>query len=331
MTANRCFFLWLGILALASQHATAQSTQSHVVTSGPVELTVELDRVRARVAEPVELRLQVDAPQGTSITFPATRESLGSFSILRVSEVSDLPIEQSTTDRRTKMTIEMESLESGNWQIPELKVLYRLPDGYTDVVTQRDGTLTTEPMTVQILSVLSDDEQPNQFRDIKDIATLPTELNRGSSGRWWVVGAVCGVGGLIACLVWLMRRPAEPPAKWALAEIEQIEAAYDQKRMEVGQAYTKLDWVLRQYLEAQLAIPATSLSGSELIRSLADSPYPDSAQQRLRRFVSESDELKFSGRMHLGPQHDESPFDSVRAIVHETSDDVFKQPDREAA
>ena len=109
-------------------------------------------------------------------------------------------------------------------------------------------------------------------------------------------------------------------------EIELIESEYDQESINIGQVYAELSSVIRGFLEAQLAIPATAQSSTELISGLPTDRCPDAAQRRLERFMTEADEMKFSGKLTLGVQQDESPFDSIRTIIRETSQHETSQP-----
>ncbi len=181
-------------------------------------------------------------------------------------------------------------------------------------------------MSIQILSTLEESEQPTQFRDIKETAELPLAEASHPNRLWFTIAAALLAGAAAGLVLWSRRGQRPPPARWALAEVDQIESGYEEKTVDVANAYSRLSTVLREYLEAEMAFPATSLSSQELVSELSDSACPESAKRRLQQFVGESDELKFSGRLHLGYRQDESPFDSIRAIIRETSGVSF-QPD----
>ncbi len=125
-----CCILFVMIASPQPAPAQPPSPQRHVVAEGPVEMTVELDKVDARIADPIMLRVQVDAPRGTLITFPLVDDKVGQFSVIDADTVRDLPLQGVTETRRWIATIELESLESGELKIPPLEVLYRLPDSF---------------------------------------------------------------------------------------------------------------------------------------------------------------------------------------------------------
>ena len=186
-------------------------------------------------------------------------------------------------------------------------------------------------MSIQVISVLEESEDPTQFRDIKGTTVLPSNEVAPTNRLWFTLGAVLLACATAGWVLWSRRKRRPPPRLWALGEVDRIESEYRQKSVDVASAYSRLSTVLREYLEAELALPATSFSSEELVNELSNSACPESAKQRLKQFVSDSDELKFSGRLRLGSADNESPFDSMRAIIRETSEFADRADDREPA
>ena len=108
-----CCVIFIVFSSLPLASAQQPASLRHVVADGPVEMTVELDKVEARIADPIMLRLQVDAPAGTLITFPLVSETIGRFTVIETDTIRNLPLEGVTARRRSTARIELESLESG--------------------------------------------------------------------------------------------------------------------------------------------------------------------------------------------------------------------------
>jgi hypothetical protein len=174
--------------------------------------------------------------------------------------------------------------------------------------------------------VLNDQDSPTEFRDIKAAQPLPTVTPKPSNLRWIAAGIGIGISTMACLLVWSRRRRRPAADKWALREIGLIESQYNESSINISQVYSQLSSLIRRFLEAQLVIPATAQSSTELISELPADGCPDAVKQRLERFMSEADQLKFSGRVSLGMQQDESPFDSIRTIIRETSQHETLQP-----
>src|SRR6188472_3666925 len=62
-----------------------------VVADGPVRVTARIDKGTARVAEPIQLVLDVEAPRGARIELPAKANRLGDFEVRHSSETKDIP------------------------------------------------------------------------------------------------------------------------------------------------------------------------------------------------------------------------------------------------
>src|SRR5690348_9183805 len=76
-------------LAFAATDA-APSLQTET-SDGPVKVTAHINTASARVAEPVQLVLQVDAPRGARIELPAKADRLGPFEVRRSERTMDIP------------------------------------------------------------------------------------------------------------------------------------------------------------------------------------------------------------------------------------------------
>src|SRR3954452_6964725 len=71
--------------------AEAVSAFQSVVADGPVKVTARIDKGSARVAEPIQLVLEVEAPRGTRVELPAKVNRLGDFEVRRSEQTNDIP------------------------------------------------------------------------------------------------------------------------------------------------------------------------------------------------------------------------------------------------
>src|SRR3954463_16590670 len=60
-------------------------------SDGPVKVTARISATSARVAEPIQFVLEVDAPRGTRIELPAKAERLGDFEVRHSERTIDIP------------------------------------------------------------------------------------------------------------------------------------------------------------------------------------------------------------------------------------------------
>ena len=75
--------------------------------------------------------------------------------------------------------------------------------------------------------------------------------------------------------------------------------------------------MLRRFLEQELGFPATAMSSAELSEELSTRACPAPTIARLTQFLSEADEVKFSGRSRPHLSLTDSPAACVREIVQQ--------------
>jgi hypothetical protein len=182
------------------------------------------------------------------------------------------------------------------------------------------GTIRSQPIAVEVTSVLAEQEDPSNFRDIKDAIAAP-QATPGRSRWLWPSAAGMLVLALIAVVFRYAGRRRPAPQVWASGEVDRIESEYQSNAINLGQAYVQLSSVIRTFLEAQLSIPASSQSSEELWSELGRASCPPSVSERLQRFMADADKLKFSGRLDVAREQAESPFDAIRAVINQTSGD----------
>src|SRR6476659_3075912 len=101
----------------------ARALQS-IVTDGPVKVTTRVDKGTARVAEPIQLVLEVEAPRGTRIEMPGKINRLGEFDVRRIEKTDDIPSATGADKRTWILRATLESIKTGALEVPTLDVHY---------------------------------------------------------------------------------------------------------------------------------------------------------------------------------------------------------------
>ncbi|QDU89713.1 hypothetical protein Pla175_31080 [Pirellulimonas nuda] len=306
--------------------AAEAAPQQSVVRRGPVTLRVSVDKQAAQVAEPVRLELEVRAPRGTLVELPRLPERLGAFEVRGRRLLRDLPAEGDAQGRLWVLRATLETLETGPQQVPALDA---------QVATGEPGatfeTIRSEPIAVQITSVLEDRADPTKFRDIKDAVDLaaPSE----PSGRWlvWTL-AGAGVAATLALTAVLLakRRRGPSPSAWALGQIDDLRQLPADDRAGAEMIYDELIEVVREYFELEFGTPTRARTSAELLAAAAHgAELGQTPRRRLASLVSAADDVKFARGGVGGPQllqafEDASAFvlecERRRAAARETSD-----------
>ena len=102
--------------------ADAAPTLKSEASDGPVKVTARISTASARVAEPVQLVLEVDAPRGARIELPAKADRLGDFEVRHSERTMDIPSAAQADQRSWIVRATLESLKTGELTIPSLGV-----------------------------------------------------------------------------------------------------------------------------------------------------------------------------------------------------------------
>jgi hypothetical protein len=284
-----------------------------VVTDGPVKLTTSIDKGTARVAEPINLLLEVEAPPGTRLEMPAKMNRLGEFDVRRMEQSNDFPSANGADKRTWILRATLESIKTGALEVPALEVHYT-----TDAKSSTFKTLSTAQIPIHITSVLENRADPTRFRDIKQ--TVDVRVPEKPSRTWilWTGGGIASaVAGLLLIVTVVRRRQRRPsPAAWAIETIKALE------QLNVSQTgaealFNEVVDVLREFFELEFNVPTLPKTTREFLADASlEVGLPEIARKRLEWIASVADEIKFA-RLAVGEQHLVHAFAQARAFVAE--------------
>ena len=301
----------------ASQRG-AQSEPPQIIRDGQVEMRLEADPITARIAEPIQLRLIFDAPAGSQVTMPVIGPAFGQLEVVDQRLIKELPIDGDPTRRRWILLVTLESIESGEFTMPSMEILYRLAEDAEDTAsraTQR--SVRSLPFVIEVTSLLGENPDPTNFRDIKDAMETPASEPPDNFSKWVITGIGLSALALLGGLWWWRRDRTPIPIEWASQEIARIDSLLASDSITSSDGYAALSDVLRRFLEQELGIPATAMSSEELREELTSRSCPPPTIARLTQFLAEADEVKFSGRSRPTDSRTDSPASCLREIVQQ--------------
>jgi hypothetical protein len=163
----------------------------------------------------------------------------------------------------------------------------------TDSLTD---TLRTEPVPLQVLSVL-----PSDSVDIRDIKP---PFSAGRPSLWWLWTLLAllaaGLGGFVA-VRWLRRhkaaRPAPPPPppyEEAMEALRVLELQNLLRQGLVREHVFRLSEILKRYVERRYSINAQEFTTEEVLTWLHESDLARPARSSAEWFMRESDPVKFA-------------------------------------
>ena len=306
--------------------AQPEHSAQHKVREG-VRMTLEADRQIMGVADRLRLTLSVEAPTDITVTLPETTDMLGPFRVQSQTPTGPLPHTPQTQQWRQDYILEADA--AGEQTIPALTISFRRQDAAEDVASQ---PLSTDPMTINVISILPDDAD---VAAPKDIAPPVTLLRRGLPTWVWIVAA--GLAGLgIAMLIgwWYRQRqrsrivavPPQPAHVFALQALQRLEQQNLIGQRQIEPFYVQLSAILRHYIEWRFRLRAPEQTTEEfLAAAMTSGGLIATHRDALRAFLQHCDLVKFA--RHEPTSDDmQRTFDSAKTFVNQTADDEVMVP-----
>jgi hypothetical protein len=268
------------LLVLASAWATA--------AEGPVA-TAAASKSEVKVGEAFVVEVTASGPEGTVWTFP---EQAGSdaVEIRRAAPATDPEASASPPPHVGRYQAAVFAL--GEVELPAIPVKYRLRDG-------SEGEVSTPPLPLRIVSVLSKDPGEQKLADIHG----PLALAIGPA--FWI-----GLGALALLLLalaawWRRRRRRAHAASPALARdlspdaeareaLARLAASGLRERGDYRAFYIALTEIAKRYLERRLEAPILEMTSAEMVLFLRDHALGRGLTPVVRDLAAAADQVKFA-------------------------------------
>ena len=301
-------FAMLGLFI--SSQAVANNPAVPLLKNAKVEATVT--KTDVQIAEPFQLELTVTAPSGTRVSLPAIGDRLGEFDVLDSQDLADIPSDTSAGQRIWKRQLSLESIVAGDLQVPELEI--------QTVNGTESQTLSTQPISVRVLSVLEGRADPTQFRDIQSVVDVSVPQPESYSWVWWAAGGMGIASFAVASIAIVARRKTWlSPVEWAEQELDALQSSEAMQANDSETISQELSTVLRDFLELQFEISTPVQTTNELLSDVNHRKIlqPELAK-RFSKLFAIADEAKFAG-LNLTESQLNKVFDEARSVINEAS------------
>jgi len=322
--------LLLGILILSFSGCSKRSgsgsdSQSFAIDeafdSGPLQVHVRVDANSVSIAETLTLELEATVEEGYDVTMPRVDSVLQHFGILDWDNLGNR-LNQDNSQVET-YRYRLEPFLSGTYDIPAFTF------EFTDVNTPDTvHTLETEPIPVEITSLLGEDRENLTIADIEEVVDIPRER----SYAWaWGLGILLLLGAGLGLWLYVKgRRPVEVMRLFKPAH----ELAYERLRVlvaddliEAGQIkafYERISNILRHYIEDRFRVRAPEQTTEEFLHALSQTDaLPADDKAGLGEFLESCDLVKFA-RHEPQTEHIQKTFDLVKSFIEKTKSDAHK-------
>lgn len=288
---------------------------------GPLSVHVRIDKGKLTIAETLLLELEATVGPGYEARMPKVDAVLEHFGILDWNNLGN----KLDKDNNVVSTYRyrLEPFLSGKYEIPAFTF------EFVDVNSPETNTykLDTEPIEVEVTSLLGEDRARLSIEDIEDVVEMPRE----SSLWWvWVLLAVCIVGAAGAWLLLRRKRAMElirifrPAHEVAYARLRALVKEDLLKAGRVKEFYERISSILRHYIEDRFDLRAPERTTEEFLAELARSDLLGVGDKdSLGEFLTHCDLVKFA-KHHPTNEQIQRTFDLVKKFIEKTKSEERK-------
>ncbi len=288
---------------------------------GPLTVHVRADKSTITIAETLLLELEAAIQPGYEVQMPKVDKVLESFGIVDWDNLGEKLDEDGNVVSSYQYSLE--PFLSGTYPVPAFTFEFH------DVNSPEENKyqLTTEPIEIEVTSLLEDQRAELEIEDIQGVVEMPKE----PSYWWaWLLGAIA-VAAVPGAWLWLRRRRVK--------ELVRIfkpahEIAYERLRLlvekdlvgagRIKEFYERISDILRHYIEHRFSLRAPESTTEEFLYELANTNVlPESDKENLVRFLQHCDLVKFARHEPTNEQIQET-FDLVKAFIEKTKSDERK-------
>lgn len=285
---------------------------------GPVSATLTLSASRITTAQRIEARLEVMAPEGSTVKLPHAGAAVGEFTLVGVTAAE--PTVASDGRIVHGETYLLEPFLDGTYALGPLKFIYTTGPGRAS----RTAEIPPEPISIEVASVLAGGEDIPDIKDIAPLAELPPDRTL------WLAAALAAaaVAVLGAVLIVLRRRrrlAPQPPAESlsddeiALGELAVLLSEDLIQAGRIDEFYTRLTDILRRYVERRFGFHAPVQTTEQFLATIRNADaFGDVHRALLGAFLARCDLVKFASD-RPGAEAIEGAVSSCRQFITETA------------
>ena len=266
------------------------------------EISIRADRSSVQIADPFEVVIQVTASENASVRFSTVPPQHGPFEVIDHRDLLGVPSEANNGTANWTRRLTLETLETGELQVPSIEVMVR-NEGKPPL------RVATEPLSIEVASVLEPASDPAKFADIHDLIDVPEPKAWSYGWIVWLAGGGIGLAALIAGAVFIFRGRTNwtTPADWAAGEVSSLIS-------NSAQSFSRLEHIVRTYIEQEFHIPATSYSPQELQQAVLERGASQDMSQRLVDFLTKAEQAKYAG-LNVSDSQFTSAKESVLQVI----------------
>ncbi len=328
-SAKKCFvlfgilgcslvLLWAGCEKTGDAKNEKEFEIDKLYERGPLTAHVRLDQSTITIAETIILELEAAIEPGYELQMPKVDRVLENFGIVDWDNLGNKLDENNNIVSTYRYRLE--PFLSGSYAIPAFIFEFSDANG----AEEKKYELTTEPIDIEVTSLLGDQRSELVIADIEDVVEMPQEI----SYLWlWVIGSTIFI---TAVGIWLYLR-RKKYTKLIRIFKPAHEIAYERLRAlvkdglinagEIKEFYERISNILRHYIEDRFDLRAPERTTEEFLIDLQWTDVlsaPD--KENLGEFLRHCDLVKFAKYNPTNEQIQQT-FNLVKDFIEKTKSD----------
>ena len=285
---------------------------------GPLTAHVRVDKNKVTIADTIRLEFETAIDPAYDVNMPKIdAEVLANFGIVDWHNPADRLDVNNNVVRTAQYRLE--PFLSGKFALPAFTFEFH------DVNQSDDKTyqLTTEPIDIEVTSLLGDQREKLTIADIEGVVSMP-----GGMILWWLLPAavvVAGAGGIW----WYLRKQKikaairiyKPAHEVAYARLQTLINRDLLKQGKVKEFYEGVSDILRHYIEDRFELRAPERTTEEFLFEIRDAGVlTESHRKALAEFLTHCDLVKFARHSPTAEQVQRT-FDLAKNFIEQTKSD----------
>jgi len=287
---------------------------------GPLTVHVKVDRNTISLAETLTLELQTQIAQNYNLEPPDMSGLLQNFGILDGKTLPDKLDENNSVIKTSRYRLEPFLL--GTHQIPSLIFIFydaNQPDA-------KANSLVTEPIEIEVISLLGDQRENLAIEDIEDVVEMP------SGFVFWPIAVAMSTMAIAAICYYIYNRrkqAAELARIYKTAHeiayelLDQLEKEDLITQQRIKEFYERISNILRHYIEDRFDLRAPERTTEEFLIELTTTDVlAETDKNNLANFLRHCDLVKFAKLIPTDEQSKQT-IALVKVFIKKTRSEEF--------
>jgi hypothetical protein len=320
--------LCCGLIAVFSgckeQSDRAEKTEFEIdkdYERGPLSVHVRVDKSKLTIAETLLLEFEAVIEPGYEVRMPKVDKVLENFGIIDWNNLGNKLDENNNV--ASTYRYRLEPFLSGKYELPAFTFEFYDVNNVED----QKYELSSEPIEVEVTSLLDEQRGELVIEDIEDVVAMPKKAS-----LWWVwLLIIAFVSAIVTGWILLRRKRVaklirifKPAHEIAY---DRLQALVKENLVEAGKIkefYEQISSILRHYIEHRFDLRAPERTTEEFLTELKNTDILSvSDKQSLEEFLTHCDLVKFAKHSPTNEQIQRT-FDLVKEFIEKTKSDERK-------